>query len=379
MRPPALSMKSYYFKNIQLLRAFAALSVVFYHIVELLPWKEFPSTPEPLRWIHVGWMGVDLFFVISGFVIALSAIRLLREGQRPFARTYLRHRLARIAPLYYVTAVVFLLFITPTLLTVPTRDYHLTTHLFFLHNLFSDTHGSINGANWSVGTEMQFYLLILILARWLSRANPWRVLLASIAIACIWRGTVFWLVTENGGGTLLKFIYSTQVFGMLDEFGFGVFLARLLLDGWPPLPGRWQERLSPPGAATHGSLFWLVAALVTFLVSWKLFWSHATYWDSWKMVTFWRTSLGLAFCCVVGTAVFIRFPAWVERFILPPFYYLGEISYGLYLWHLPVILALKEAGILNPLHFSLTALCFLIGFSAFSWHFLERPLIRKYR
>ena len=54
-----------YFPNLDLLRAFAAISVLVLHVIELTGWKNFPIE-GPLTWFRIGWMGVDLFFVISG-------------------------------------------------------------------------------------------------------------------------------------------------------------------------------------------------------------------------------------------------------------------------------------------------------------------------
>jgi len=71
--------KSLYFENIDLLRAFAAISVLVYHVIELSSWKSFPINGL-LSWFRIGWMGVDLFFVISGFVITLSAFSILENN-----------------------------------------------------------------------------------------------------------------------------------------------------------------------------------------------------------------------------------------------------------------------------------------------------------
>jgi peptidoglycan/LPS O-acetylase OafA/YrhL len=67
------------FPLIDVLRGFAALSVLVYHVIAHFDWTRF-STSGPLVWFRIGWMGVDLFFVISGFVITLSAFERLRQG-----------------------------------------------------------------------------------------------------------------------------------------------------------------------------------------------------------------------------------------------------------------------------------------------------------
>lgn len=104
-----------YFETIDILRGFAALSVVVYHVIELFNWTEFPST-GPMLWFRTGWMGVDLFFVISGFVIGLSAFSEIdRSGPTHFHGAFFARRVARIVPLHYLTMLVFIVFIQPEL------------------------------------------------------------------------------------------------------------------------------------------------------------------------------------------------------------------------------------------------------------------------
>ena len=110
------SAPSAYFENIDVLRGFAALSVVIYHVIEHYKWVAFPNS-GPLVWFRVGWMGVDLFFVISGFVIGLSAfVGIDRSGPKNFRIPFLTRRVARIVPLHYLTMLVFVVFISPELL-----------------------------------------------------------------------------------------------------------------------------------------------------------------------------------------------------------------------------------------------------------------------
>lgn len=370
-------MKAVYFNNINILWGFAAISVCVYHIIELLPWSKFPVDSNLALWFWVGWMGVDLFFVISGFVISLSAIRLFRDSSRPFARTYLRHRSARIMPLYFLTGFVFILFTEPQILSDHYLFVHLITHALFIHNIFPLTHGSIDGANWSVGTEFQFYILILLTLPWLVRINPWLLLCGGLAISWGFRAAVYFFGTWDHIGALLLFIYTTQLPGMLDEFSFGIFLSHMVL--------RLIDRDSGVGDRPYkkylyeSGWFWVIGLLVVFPIAWKIYWPHATYWNTWWMVVFWRSLLAFSFFFLVGSAVFVRFPEVFQRYFFPPFLYLGEISYGIYLWQLPVIEALKRSGVSNPVNFTILTIFFVIVLASISWHFIERPLIKKYR
>lgn len=64
----------YYFPLIDVLRGFAAITVLVYHVIEHFHWTAFP-TEGLLSWFRIGWMGVDLFFVISGFCNGIGSFR----------------------------------------------------------------------------------------------------------------------------------------------------------------------------------------------------------------------------------------------------------------------------------------------------------------
>lgn len=358
-----------HFENIDILRGFAALSVVIYHIIEIYPWPDFMPDSRIGLWFRIGWMGVDLFFVISGFVIALSAFKLLDSSPAQFARSFMVRRFARIVPLHYMTCLLFVMFCIPSLLFEPTRWLHFLTHLTFTHNLFPSTHGSINGANWSLGTEMQFYVLIMLLAPWLRRTQPAIILAGGLLIAWSWRALSFWYLhhhTASVDGFKIFFL-STQLPGMLDEFAMGVFLARTVNDDHA---GSFRSRLH--------RFRWILplgASLVGYL-SLHQYWQIADYWSNFWMVTFWRSSLALT-CLLTVVAACAIGDSWFKT-LSRPLRYLGTISYGIYLWHLPIILALKTLPIGDPLSFTQYTLILVLLFSALSWHFFESPVQRQY-
>jgi peptidoglycan/LPS O-acetylase OafA/YrhL len=97
------------------------------------------------------------------------------------------------------------------------------------------------------------------------------------------------------------------------------------------------------------------------------------------MVVFWRSGLGLSFFLLIGAVVFFGSPGGWRRVVLKPFLYLGDISYGVYLWHVPVIIALKSSGIVTPFRFTWLVLVCVVLLAAASWHLIERPVISRYR
>jgi peptidoglycan/LPS O-acetylase OafA/YrhL len=355
--------KTGYFPTIDILRGFAALSVVVYHLIEHFNWKDYPNSGW-LLWFRVGWMGVDLFFVISGFVIAWSAFSEIDQcGPHDFWRSFMRRRLARIAPLHYLTCLVFLAFIQPQLFFEGLLA-NVATHAAFVHNLFPAYNGSINGANWSLGTEMQFYLLMCFVAPWLLRRYRWTVIAVFVLTSLLWRFVCTQVFEVSGDrGVAALWMASTQLPGMLDEFAAGMALAMVMRS---PIRREWiahSARWSLPIAAL---MIWLM-----FTVLWRF-----SYWDSPLMVTFFRSLMALTGLSILVAACALNGKVWL--FLTTPLRYLGTISFGLYLWHLPVMLSLKEVTWLGPER----ALPWVIGltiiFASVSWHFFEQPLMRRF-
>lgn len=358
-----------YFANIDVLRGFAALSVVQYHIMELYPWPDFMKDSLIGLWCHIGWMGVDLFFVISGFVIAFSMFNLLDRQTTDFRLVFMKRRIARIVPLHYLTCLLFVIFCIPALLFEPSRWLHIFTHLTFTHNLLLNTHGSINGANWSLGTEMQFYVLIVLIAPWLRRMRPILILIGGIVIAWAWRGFCFWYLHRgtSAANDFNVFFATTQLPGMLDEFAMGVLLARLYVDD---NFGKWLIRL-------HKVRWFIpvIAAIICYMALHR-YWQVADYWNNSFQVIFWRSSLALANLLAIFSAALLN-DGWFV-YLTRPLRYLGTISYGIYLWHLPVILSFKNVQLGDPARFAQYAVATVLLLAMLSWHFFEKPILKRY-
>lgn len=350
---------------IDVLRGFAALSVLVYHVIEHFKWDAFPVR-GPLVWFRIGWMGVDLFFVISGFVIALSAFAQIDKSGAEFRRSFVVHRIARIVPLHYLTCVVFIGLVAPNMVRRDGFWSDLGIHLLFAHNLSVNHVGSINGANWSVATEMQFYLAILVWAPALRIAPWWVIAFVMTGCAWTWRWHAFRDVGIHGPvDTQSLWCMSALLPGTLDEFAAGILLARFVRSSWG---GRLQSdgrRYLLPVA--------LAAAVTTWVALW-FFWGRAAYWDSAIMVIFYRSLLALACVLVVLAACCIQGPRTMA--VTAPMRYLGTISYGLYLWHLVVILKLRSVHGLSPARALPAAIAITILLAAASWHVFERPILQ---
>lgn len=151
------------------LRALAALAVFVCHLGAYWELSGLPAKiPQVL---DVGAHGVDVFIVMSGFVLGLAAFR---AGRSLRVDNFLARRAVRLAPPYYVAlaaaAVLAMSPIAQWFVPEPATATDVAWHVFFLQTWNPDRLGSINGSLWSVALEAQLYLvfplIVLAIRRW---------------------------------------------------------------------------------------------------------------------------------------------------------------------------------------------------------------------
>lgn len=341
---------------IDVLRGIAALLVICYHVIEVGQWLQFPQQGAYLL-ARAGWIGVDLFFVISGYVIGKSALLSLARDPNGWRVSFAERRARRILPLYFATLLVYMFVTQPSILQRGVVSlWHVLSHALLLHHFSPATSGSINGPNWSVALEVQFYLLMLVATPWLVRASIVRILVCWLGIALLWRyATTLWLPPGVSDVTTQR-VYSTQLPGVLDQFALGIVLAKWSIAG--RLTFTWPRML---GALT--------VTAVCLTAAWITFWPRSPYWYLTSMIVFWRPLLGIGFAGLL--AVFLLIPPMNSRW-LRPWTYLGEISYGLYLWHYPVLLAMLTHTSWRGASLLKATLIGTFAIAVFSWHGFEK-------
>ncbi len=363
-------------RGIDALRGAAALGVVLYHAVEqgkhVLPDNLFHS---PVRLVQFassfGYLGVFLFFVISGFCIHLQWARAKAAGSDPVIRfgPFWKRRIRRLYPPYIIALLIFLLLTAATAGLNFTRFffYDLGMHLLMLHNLDPKTCYTINGVFWTLAIEEQLYLayflLLFLRIRW-----GWGITLGVCLMARLgWMlfSHLAWLKT--GFGIPVPESAAAHWFTWaLGAIGVEVMFGLIRLRGWSR-----DLRLATVliVAASALSSYLPVISKNTLL--------HDT---SWFLI---HPLWGVGFFIVVNRVVLAE-QSWVRQAKLPSlvslFTTLGVFSYSIYLTHELVIM--QSWRWINPAHLQLANVFLVIvpGTILFAWVFFwfcEKPFILR--
>lgn len=339
--------KPAYRADIDGLRAVAILSVVVFHA--------FPST------LAGGFVGVDIFFVISGFLISSIIFRSMERGDFSYVEFY-AHRVRRIFPALVIVLAATYAFGWFSLLPEEFKQLgkHVAAGAAFVQNLalwqeagYFDNSSELKPLMhlWSLAIEEQFYLVypILIWAVWRARVN------ALLAVIVLWGASFYLNVTSvDGDPTGTFFLPQTRFWELLS----GSILAYVHLRQWDaaalgkmPLA---KHVLSLIGAALIGASLYFIDAGSVFPGWWALL------------------PVAGAFLLILAgpTAV-------LNRFVLanPIMVFVGLISYPLYLWHWPLLsyLRIVEGG--APDDFLMTmALSASFVLAWLTYRLFERPI-----
>lgn len=241
--------------SIEGLRGVAVLLVIAFHyaVVREARFEDawiamVDATPLIRVLVRNGGLGVDLFFLITGFLLVLPWLRHAAEERKaPSTRDFYRRRVHRILPAYYVHLLILFFVLVPLLhglqfwrLNPTYMLQNLSAHVFLVHYFSPVTSASmsVNGALWTLALEAQYYLLLPLLAPVFVRA-PWRTAAALAAAAIGWR----WLAMNrldpwvaylqaieprwNLSEATLRHLLYTQLPGYLAHFAAGMLAGQI--------------------------------------------------------------------------------------------------------------------------------------------------------
>lgn len=357
------------------LRGLAILLVMFYHFS--LPHRHFHGHEGGwlLQLAQGGWLGVDLFFVLSGFLI--TGILIETRNQAHYFRNFLGRRFLRIWPLYYLSLMILLIALPLVLPSVPEqlqgmRDKQAWFWLYGANWLFASEGGfsqqTSGGYLWSLAVEEQFYILWPLVVYALPVRNLLRVSIALLGLSLLSRIALIHFGVGTGA------VY-TMTFTHLDGLAVGSALAVCAR----------SQRLT----ATVRRWLPVAAVLAALgLVAVRLSDGDAFFWSRY-MATYGYTFAAVLFGALLVWVISGRAALGLPRALNSRFMrQCGKYSYALYVVHVPVASAMFPIGrrILEPVESSIgydgvfvgnAALSFAASWilAALSWNLFEKRIL----
>lgn len=348
--------------GLDLLRAIAIVWVLLFHAYALF------GLGLDFAWLsNHGWMGVDIFFVLSGFLIGTQVLRPLQRGERLSFGGFYARRAWRILPAFAVVLVLYLGF--PALREAPGMAPWWKFVTFTMNLSIDYRHEQAFSQAWSLCVEEHFYLIFPLLAWWLTRKPSAGKIVAVCAgvvlLGVVLRGAVWWhdaSISSSRNWYVEDIYYPSWM--RLDGLLMGVVLAVVRVYR-PQLWSRWQVRANVVllvGIALSGVALWLFrdrTGLLANTVGWPL--------------------LSCGFGLVVFAGADRR--SLIGRWKVPGAGWVAAISYSLYLSHkIALHLVQVTYGVLLQGHgiWTFAAYALAIALLGSALHYLvERPFLRQ--
>jgi peptidoglycan/LPS O-acetylase OafA/YrhL len=350
-----------YMPGLDGLRALAVLAVIAYH--------------EQLGWAPGGLLGVGVFFTLSGYLITdLLLGQWVRSGGLNLGDFWLR-RARRLLPALFVMLAAVTAWVTvmsPARLAslrgavAGAATYSSNWYYIYTHNSYFARFAPPGPFDhlWSLAVEEQFYLV------W-----PWVLLLGVYFLRGRKPGAVRWLALPTlalaaASAVAMLMLYHpgydpTRIYEGSDTRACGLLVGAALAMVWPSRRAArtalWT-RVALDGAgfaglAVIGVMIWRVGQYSAF-----------TY----------QGGLVLLSVATAGTVAAVAYPGSLVGVMLgwKPLRWIGVRSYGIYLWHYPVIILTSPANSAEDLPRAALQVAASIGLAALSWHFVEEPIRR---
>lgn len=340
------------------LRGIAVLLVFCYHVGRLL-W------PQNAGWMaRGGFLGVDLFFVLSGFLITVLLLAEAdRRGGRVALGSFAGRRLRRLVPVLVGLLGALLAASLAGKLYDPrlVRDSSLTV-LTFTHN-WAIVEGWRVGVGylWSVAVEAQFYLLWAVVVAAAVRTRRAHGVLAVAAVVGIVAVAVWRYVQVERGENLFMLYVGTA--SRLDAPLVGALVGVVAAAGWLPA---FRGRVAAVAGALALVLFVGAALRADFL-------DEPLYRGLFTVV-----AAGGAVCVLAAVRAG---PGRLRRLLaLRPLVFAGMISYSLYVWHVVIFeVVVDHTGTWRPLPRVVVGVAVALAVATLSYRFVERPFLRRRR
>jgi peptidoglycan/LPS O-acetylase OafA/YrhL len=320
-----------------------------------------------------GFIGVHLFFFLSGFVIVYPFVRAQASGSAPPSwRHFYYRRAIKIVPSYLISIAIAYALGYNVNQGSGGLWQDLVTHLLFIHTWWPDTDGAINGVLWTLAVEVQFYCIFPFIW-WAFKRSRWVTVGSMIAVALAWRATMAHCCMSSGLERL-----ENNLPGFLDIFASGMLCSWLFVNyGKRVQLSKWNYTM--PLVAAGGVVFG--ALLLMNLYDFRTV-------DQWSAV--WEIHNRSYFCVAFLMIAFgwLCSPRWWQVILSnPALRFLGFISYNLYLyhqmiarellnWHIPTYGSDYQSNIHWQLPYTVLAFALAIAQATIFTYCIERPIMR---
>lgn len=279
-------------------------------------------------YLNYGWLGVDLFFVLSGFLI--TEILLDTRNTKNYFRKFYTRRTLRIFPLYYLTLVICILLL-PAIKSLPLNLAYYTENQawfwLYLENwllIFKPSGDSSALLNhfWSLAVEEQFYLLwpfVILLIK-----NPRHIIALCITLLV---GVVlvrFYIWTHQASFPTYRVLF---LFTRIDGILIGAMLALI--------------RMTSPGFLKKNYAFLLLSLALINFAFYFINSDHHFLIPNWAIVGY--SSFAVIFALIVNQAIDQKDKVLDFLLNVRLLKFLGKISYGLYIFHWPIYLLFRDS------------------------------------
>ncbi len=335
------------------LRGLAALGVVLLHVWIYTGANQPDKSLTLDRWMGELRLCVLLFFVLSGFLLALPWVAAARgEREPPALGSYIARRAARIVPAYWLAlaGAVLLLHGTGHGRDVPLHD--LPKFVFFLPNVFPDTRNQLDPPMWSLHVEVSFYVVLPLIGLALTRAGRGRGGPLAVCAALVAAG-VAWTTAGVLGDWAPEVTWTLPTY--LATFACGIAAAVL---AHAARPRRW---------IAHAAF--LGGAAVVVADAWWHMQGYSAFFHALRDLP-----AAIGFAAMVWSVALRPTPVLGSA----PLRALGALSFGVYLWHYLVIYWLQMHDRF-PQDFR-TAVLYVVpltfALATASWFLVEKPILR---
>jgi peptidoglycan/LPS O-acetylase OafA/YrhL len=335
-----------------------------------------------------GWIGVPLFFILSGMLLALPFSSAAFSGRPPPSISHFYQRRAlRILPLFYLSMVIFIAVFLGNSSPLP-RGWEIARHVLFVHN-YQAEFSHINRPYWSLANEVQFYVFLPIIGLSLFALLRTRRHRAALwLLAGLWTTSIVYRVVINLSPEIFRTFGYTSLFymstiGNFDSFTAGIFCALVYSHARGSREGILSRRVAYALLPMGAILVYLLMAAYQ-IVSRRLagdLTDPAI--QDWFFPAVYFTLLPLAWMiCILATlslprSLWARFMGW------RPVVFISTISYSLYIWHMAVkeltVWLLARLTLARPTRTAAQLVVESLGalsVATLSYYMIERPFLR---